>query len=216
MLVNCAKRWRNKVAQNLPAPCYQVYAANVLASRPFRQAGLAVRGLVYTMEMECWVNHRLPDNPAELAKFLGIDAEEVAAALPAVMAFFTVDSEGIYSQRLEDYRAHLNEIREKQRNGGRLGAERANQKTRRPVESTGMGIKDGTGKPQVDLQVHPQVDPRVSNIVKANTAKSSQNQSTEKEVQMVAGLDKHRDWLSQYNAAERCTAEDYSKASGGE
>lgn len=64
---------RHDMAQNLPAPCFQIYAASTLASRPFRQ----VRGLIHTMELECWVNHRLPHDPADLAKYLGVAANEI-------------------------------------------------------------------------------------------------------------------------------------------
>lgn len=199
------------MAQNLPAPCFQVYAASVLASRPFRQADLAARGLIHTMELECWVNHRLPHNPADLAKFLGLDAGEVAAALPAAMAFFNIDGEGIYSPQLEDYRQHLNEIRAKQKTGGKKGADITNGKKLRSEKCADIGSHSSTANPQV----HPQVEARVSSRAKSNTAKQSQNQPLEREVTPAANSVENDEWLAGYEAAESCTAEAYAKASGG-
>lgn len=199
------------MAQNLPAPCFQVYAASVLASRPFRQADLAARGLIYTMQMECWVNHRLPHNPADLAKFLGLSTGEVAAALPAAMAFFNIDGEGIYSPQLEDYRQHLNEIRAKQKTGGKKGADITNGKKLRSEKPVDIGSESSTANPQV----HPQVEARVSSKAKSNTAKQSQNQPLKSEVTPADNSVENDEWLAAYEAAENCTAEAYAKASGG-
>ena len=199
------------MAQNLPAPCFQVYAANALASRPFRQANLAVRGLIHTMELECWVNHRLPHDPADLAKFLGIDANEITAALPAAMAFFSIDSEGIFSPRLEDYRLHLDEIRAKQKAGGKKGADITNGKKGRSTKPADIELGDGTANPQV----YPQVEARVSSKAKSSTSKQSQTQPLEKGITPVANSGVHAEWLAEFEADESCTPEAYAKASGG-
>jgi uncharacterized protein YdaU (DUF1376 family) len=199
------------MAQNLPAPCYQVYAASTLASRPFRQADLAVRGLIHTMELECWVNHRLPHDPADLAKFLGVDVGVVAAALPAAMAFFNIDSEGIYSPRLEDYRQHLNEIRAKQKTGGKKGAEITNGKKLRTEKHADIGLESITANPQV----HPQVEARVSSKAKSSTVNQSQTQPLEKGITPVVNSVENAEWLAGYETAESCTPEAYAKASGG-
>lgn len=199
------------MAQNLPAPCFQVYAANTLASRPFRQANLAVRGLIHTMELECWVNHRLPHDPADLAKFLGIAANEITAAFPAAMEFFSIDSEGIFSPRLEDYRLHLDEIRAKQKAGGKKGADITNGKKGRSTKPADIEIGDDTANPQV----YPQVKARVSSKSKSNTVNQSQTQSLEKGMATVANLVGNAEWVAEYEAAENCTAEAYAKATGG-
>lgn len=195
------------MAQNLPAPCFQVYAANVLASRPFRQADLVARGLVYTLLCELWVNHRLPHDPADLAKILGLDAKDVAAALPAAMAFFNIDGEGIYSPQLEDYRTHLNEIRDKQKKGGKLGADITNKKN-------GRAVKPADIEPQSN-PTNPQVEARVSSKAKSSTANQSQTQSLEKGITTVANSGVNAEWLAGYETAEICTPEAYAKASGG-
>ncbi len=84
------------MSQNLPAPCFQVYAASTLANLDFRQADLAVRGLIYTLLCELWVNHILPGDPVVLAKILGLDPKEVATTLPAAMAFFSYEGDCIF------------------------------------------------------------------------------------------------------------------------
>ncbi len=203
------------MAQNLPAPCFQVYAASTLASRTFRQADLAVRGLVHTMELECWVNHRLPHDSADLAKFLGIAANEITAALPAAMAFFNIDSEGIYSPRLEDYRTHLNEIRDKQKKGGKLGADITNKKNGRTVKPADIELESNPANPQVEAQVHPQVEARVSSKAKSSTVNQSQTQPLEKGITPVANSGGNAEWLAGYETGGGCTPEAYTKAKGG-
>jgi uncharacterized protein YdaU (DUF1376 family) len=189
------------MAQNLPAPCYQVYAASVLASLPFRQADLATRGLIHTMQLECWVNHRLPSNPAALAKVLGFDAGEITAALPFAMTFFSIDGESIFSPQLEDYRTHLNEIRAKQKTGGKKGADITNGKKGRAVKNADIELEADTANPQV----HPQVEARVLSKAKSSTAKQSQNQPPERAI--IADQ-----FVAEYEAAE---ANEYARASKG-
>jgi hypothetical protein len=71
------------MGQNRSAPAYQEYATALLAQLPFRTMTLQDRGLLYTMRMECWVNIRLPQNHADLAKVLGLPVAEVAESLTA-------------------------------------------------------------------------------------------------------------------------------------
>jgi 3-polyprenyl-4-hydroxybenzoate decarboxylase len=196
------------MSQNLPAPCFQVYAANVLASLAFRKADLAARGLVNTLLCELWVNHKLPCSPTVLAKVLGVDAREIAAALPAAMHFFTSDRDSIYSPQLEDYRTHLNEIRAKQKTGGKKGADITNRNKKRATKHDEIEIESDTGKPQIHQQVHPQVEARVSSKAKSNTAKQIQTQP------LVRLVDRDR-FVDDYVAAEQSiAAKAYAKESG--
>ncbi len=97
--------------QNRKPPAFQEYAADMLARREYRAMGLAQRGLLYSLRLECWVNRTAPADPALLAKVLGYSAEEIRAVLPAVLAFFTVAGEEIFSPELDDYRAYRARIR---------------------------------------------------------------------------------------------------------
>ena len=107
--------------QNRDAPAYQEYAASMLAKIDFRTMTLAEKGLLYVMRLECWVNDRLPADPARLAKVLGLSIEEVAQAVPAVLPFF-IEMDGFYnSPELDNYKIHLLDSRNRKVAGGRSG-----------------------------------------------------------------------------------------------
>ena len=181
--------------QNRPAPAYQEYAAAMMASTPYRLLGLAERGLLYTMRLECWVNHGLPENPAALAKILGFDAAEVAAALPAVMPFFRKENGFITCPELDDYRRHLEATRLKQSEGGKQSA--ANKKGK--SKSAESVTEQGTQGKQVTCK-SPATQVQVLSSVQTSPAQPSQKQSLEK------GLpDEYIPW-----------ATDYEKASNGQ
>lgn len=177
--------------QNRPAPAYQEYAAAMMASTSYRVLGLAERGLLYSMRLECWVNQSLPENPATLAKILGFDPAEVAAALPAVMLFFRKENGFITSPELDDYRRHLEAIRAKQSDGGKQSA--ANKKGKsKPSESKAT---QAPGNGQVTSKsLAGQV--QVLSSVQTNPAQPSQKQSLEK------GLpDEYIPWATDYEKA---------------
>lgn len=69
------------MSQNRPPPAYQEYAASMIADQRFRAMSLAERGLLYTMRIECWVNHSLPKTPEKLAKVLGLEIAELEKCL---------------------------------------------------------------------------------------------------------------------------------------
>lgn len=181
--------------QNRPAPAYQEYAAAMMASTPYRLLGLSERGLLYTMRLECWVNHGIPENPAALAKILGFDAAEVAAALPAVMPFFRKENGFITCPELDDYRRHLEVTRLKQSEGGKQSAANKKGKSKSTETTTGQGTH---GK-QVTCK-SPTAQVQVLSSVQTRPAQPSQKQSLEK------GLpDEYIPW-----------ATDYEKASNGQ
>ena len=74
------------------------------------------------------VNKQLPNDPVMLAKALGLPIDEVKASLPAVMHFFKIEGEFIICPELEDYRAHLDERKHKQSQGGKAGSTITNEK----------------------------------------------------------------------------------------
>ena len=73
------------MAQSRDAPAYQEYPANFMARIQYRVMSLAERGLLLTLRHECWVNKQVPADPCTLARMLGYEVDEVAAALPAVL-----------------------------------------------------------------------------------------------------------------------------------
>lgn len=147
-------------AQNRTAPAYQEYAANLIARFEYRTLTLPQRGLLYSMRLECWVNQYLPESPSVLARILGFDVAEVAAELPYVMPFFSVEDGRIYSPDLEAYRQHIERIRERQAQGGKAGAAKTNaRKNDVPTDS------GGSSNPASHPASHPASNPRVTRRV---------------------------------------------------
>ena len=101
------------MAQNLKPPCYQEYAANMLASRNFRLMNIAERGLLYTIRLECWLNKQVPSSSYDLAKYIGYDVSDVKAALTDRVKSFLYEKDGsLTCPDLEDYRKYLDDRRE--------------------------------------------------------------------------------------------------------
>ena len=124
------------MAQNRPAPCYQEYAASMLANVNFRQMPLAARGLLYTLRLECWENHQLPADSKKLSSVLRFDEAEIIAAMQWLDPFFQTNDGWITSPDLEDYRTHLAGQRKAQSVGGKKGAAKTNAgKSQAPRES---------------------------------------------------------------------------------
>ncbi|MGE5470290.1 MAG: hypothetical protein ACM3X0_05775 [Bacteroidota bacterium] len=178
------------MTQNRPPPAFQEYAANMMASVEYRALGLAERGLLYTMRLECWVNQRLPNKPETLARVLGFDNEEINAALPAIMHFFAIQGGHIVCPELEDYRSHLQGIRDRQSDGGKKGAEKTNGR-RTPNRKTQATQGDSA---------NPASNPRVTcgstreSLVKLSSVQPSKNQPLGRDVSDDG-------WLSDYEAA---------------
>ncbi|PKO92381.1 MAG: hypothetical protein CVU16_06435 [Betaproteobacteria bacterium HGW-Betaproteobacteria-10] len=96
----------------------------MMARIDYRSMSLAGRGLLYSMRLECWVNDQLPADPGMLAKVLGFDANEIKSTLPEVQSFFANVDGFLISPELDNYKIHLEEIRNKQRAGGVKGAKK--------------------------------------------------------------------------------------------
>lgn len=138
------------MSENRPPPAFQEFAASMMARTDYRLLSLAERGLLYSLRLECWVNRAMPADPAKLARVLGFDAAEVATALPSLAPFFD-EADGLMTcPELEDYRAHLDERRARQSEGGKRGAERTNAE-RKPASRKALKVAASTptGKPQV-------------------------------------------------------------------
>ncbi|MDA9076303.1 hypothetical protein N9K17_05420 [Burkholderiaceae bacterium] len=108
----------------------------MLANVNFRQMPLAARGLLYTLRLECWENHRLPADSKKLSSVLRFDEAEIIAAMQWLDPFFQTNDGWITSPDLEDYRTHLAGQRKAQSVGGKKGAAKTNAgKSRVPRES---------------------------------------------------------------------------------
>ncbi len=148
------------MAQNRKPPAFQEYAATILSSKAFRFMNLSQRGLLFTMRLECWVNQSIPSLSNELARYLGLNPQEVSDSLSSEVVSYFNDAEGSYTcPELEDYRQHLKELRDKQRAGGKKAAAITNVKWK----------EMGSGNPRVTRE----------SLVKSNIVKPSQDQSLE-------------------------------------
>lgn len=157
------------------APAFQEYAAAMLANSRYRLMSLAERGLLDTLRRECWVNGGLPEKPETLAKMLGFDQSEIAAAMPAVMFFFAVDGGLIVCPELEDLRATYAERRERQAAGGKKSAEKR--------KGEGASTLQGTSKlPASNRQVRRQ-------------DKTKPNQSKAVAIEDVVPCNGYKEWM---------------------
>ena len=144
------------MAQNRKPPAFQEYASTTLANISFRSMNMEARGLLHTMRLECWANYELPSDLELLSSVLGKPV--TPNLLKAVGSFFDIDDKRITCPELEDYRAHLEQRREKQSKGGKKGAEATNTN------------RKATGNPQVSRQGSDE------SLVQSNTTKQSQDQ----------------------------------------
>lgn len=154
--------------QNRTPPAYQEYAAAMMSRIEYRTLTLRQRGLLYSMRMECWVNRYLPESPDVLARILGFDVAEVAAEIPYVMQFFSVENGRIFCPELEAYREHLDERRERQS----AAAKSTNEKRwgRKPRAST--GDSGGIGK-RVGKRTDDRLDERIASRSLLSTVQPS-------------------------------------------
>jgi len=169
-----------KATQNRKPPAFQEYAATMMASYQYRLLTLAERGLLYTLRLECWVNRRVPQDPKDLAKYLGVSETELRAALPRLMCFFAIEKEFLYCPELEDYREYLLQVRAKQSTGGKKGAAKA-QEQREKLEMLATSNSSGVPKGLT-----------TGSLGKVSQVKSNSGRKEE-------GLDPHKEWIEEYD-----------------
>lgn len=105
-----------------PPPAFQMYSSDRLADRPFKMMSLAERGLLHTLELECWCNRNVPANIDAMARTLGLNASEVKDALSdLVLAHFTQAGDNLTSPELETYREKLDKHHRLKSEGGKKG-----------------------------------------------------------------------------------------------
>lgn len=182
-------------SQGRDAPAYQEFAASMMARMSYRQMSLAERGLLYTLRNECWVNRKLPSDPAKLARVLGYVEDDIRSTLPGVMEFFEVKSEELVCPELEKYRHYQDARRERMSEGGKKSADQ-----RRRVK---QHAKDAT-------TLQPP-----SNLPATGFQALRQDQiSSDKKKPVSKDGDIQDPWLQDYESAET-SANDYARLSRG-
>ncbi len=170
-------------------PYFPLYAANFIASRPYKLMNLEERGLWISIYMECWVNGSLPADNQSIAKLLGFSIEEINRALCKLHYSFFDEVDGqLISKELEEYRLAFLEKREKQILGGKQGAQKKKDR---------QAARLAEGQPTGSL-----------NHINLSSIKS--NQFINKDVS-VSDFEK---WVDEYNDTPDLTVE-YLKASRG-
>ena len=165
--------------QKREPPAFQEYPASILAERNFRLMSLPERGLLFTIRLECWVNGSVPSLPDELAKYLGLNLTDIKSSFTDLVKHYLKEHQGSFrSPELDNYKEHLEEIRNKQSQGGKDSAK--NKKEKLVYQST-------------DNQLTSQ--DTCNSLVKDSEVKTSQEQSLEKGV-----IDKA--WVNDYENAD--------------
>ncbi len=111
----------------------------MIARLRYREMSLAERGLLYTLRNECWVNRRLPSDPARLARVLGYPVDEIQTSLPRVMDFFEIQGESLVCPELENYRTYQDARRARMSEGGKKSAEKRKGSKHVPAHETNSG-----------------------------------------------------------------------------
>lgn len=169
-----------------PVPYYPLFAANLIASKPFRLMSLEERGLWITIQMECWVNGAVPSNLGELAKYLGVASDEVNRCFTKVqMSFLIEEDELLKSPELEEQRKEYLERREKQRIGGIDGAKR--KKAKQETEKS-LGTPEGQPKGSLSYINSSQLN--------SNSVTSNQLSGEKLRIQEL------KEWVDNYENAE--------------
>jgi hypothetical protein len=129
-----------------PVPYFPLYAANILASKPFKMMSIEERGLWITIQMECWVNGSVPSDLKDLAMYLRFTPDEVQCWFTQnQFSFLQKVGNELKSPELEEQRKKYMDGREQQRLGGIEGAKRKAEKERQRQARDGL---ERQGQPQ--------------------------------------------------------------------
>lgn len=177
-----------------PAPAYQEYASDILANRSYRAMTFAERGLWDTIRKECWVNGSVPSSLPELAKYLGIDLNEITRLMsPNVLIWFKVNNADMTCPEIDAYRSTIERRRQSMVDGGRNGGKKAQENRRRIDRAT----LEGSLKPLRRDEMRR---------VELNRKESSKAELNNTE---------HKDWIDDFNHAEQLPSNTYLMQSKG-
>lgn len=106
---------------------------------------LRERGLLITIMMECWINGSVPSDFADMAKILGLTADDVKFSYTTRQStFFHEEGGQLISKELDGYRKNYLDRREKQRLGGQKGAQNKKDKNTRLPKGQLQGEPEGS------------------------------------------------------------------------
>lgn len=177
-----------------PAPAYQEYASDILANRSYRAMTLAERGLWDTIRKECWVNGCVPSSLPELAKYLGLDLNEVTKLMnPNVMIWFKVNNADLTCPEIDAYRSTIEKRRQSMVDGGRNGGRKA-QENRRQIDQATI---EGSLKPLRRDEM------RRAELNRKESSKEKLNMS------------EHKAWIDDFNQAKQPSNNSYLMQSKG-
>ena len=180
-------------------PYFPLYAANIIASRPYRLMSLGEKGLWISITMECWVNGGVSADFGEMSKMLGVTEAEVRNFFSKYLTVFFEKVSGQYiSRELEEYRASYENTRKLKSEGGKKGAKNKLQK------------QSVDGLPQGQPIALPQGIPEGS-LNSVNSAQVISNQLINKEV----NNQRINEWIIDYDNTPDASAVDYLHASRG-
>lgn len=170
-------------------PAFQFYPSNIMSTIQYRTMTLAERGLMMSMQNECWVNDFVPSDNKLLAKILGYSEKEIEECLtPNVMHFFFKDNEKIICPELIAYRNKLDERQRLQIEGGKKGALR--KKEKEVNSSYPQGIPEGS---LVE-----------NNLIENNLIKHTTKEQVFREEELAEenSLAEHKEWIEDMDKAE--------------
>lgn len=148
---------RGGIAEQRRPPAFQEYGADLLNLEDVKLMSLAERGLLATMRWTIWANDSLPRDPVHLARVLGLETQDVRAALTdRVLGFFKQapdNPDRLICPELATQMRRLVERRDKQAEGGRDGARARKEKRNQAISnlsSTPLGSRQVSEKSRAE------------------------------------------------------------------
>ena len=191
-------------------PWYKAYPGNDMGSSSFYNLNANERGLLLSLRHVFWLDGRVPSDIKAMSRCARLDADDVREALTqAVLDHFEVDPNDdgyMVCIDLHRQRVALGAVRQKQSEGGRSGAEKAN------AYRAGKPEGQPAGRPERNRQVNPRVASSTS--TSTSTSTSSSPRTGEDEPSCSADADA---WVAEYTQEELAgeTAIRGNGASGG-
>lgn len=145
------------------APAFQFYARDYLTEGKVRRMPWAARGVYVDLLCTYWLDGGLPNNPAALARMVGMTTKKFAALWVHILPCFEANGNALIQKRMQAELAKTKAFREKQsengKNGGRpkgingeknpslFNQESQHEATSNPNESSASATASAVTKP---------------------------------------------------------------------